>query len=271
MHTFLILVVLYKKNILESETLQSILQSEHNFSKYRLVVWDNSPVKMLDKQALGVINEKISVDYLHNSRNESLSVVYNEIVEKYERNYSFIILFDHDTLIPSDFFDKTEIAVGRMSKKCRLILPKVKAHFALVSPANLYLFYGRRLKKVSSGYMASKNKTAINSGMIIDTHLFLDGFRYDTTLNFYGIDNYFMEIYAKKYPLFYVLDVELTHSLDYFNGNESFERRLGRFQNMSDAILYINSKGIFRRGLCILYLFIVKCRFKLRYKYFNNG
>jgi len=266
MHTFLILVVLYKRSISASETLQSILQARHDFSKYRLVVWDNSPIKMLDKQDLAVINGKMGVDYIHSSRNESLSVVYNEVVEKYEKNYSFIILFDHDTLIPADYFDKAEIAASKVSGECRLILPKVKANSALVSPARQYFFYGRRLKKVSSGYMNSKNKTAITSGMIIDTHFFLDGFRYDTTLNFYGIDNYFMEIYAKKHPLCYILDVELNHSLDYFNGNESFERRLERFQNMSDAILYINRRGIVRRCFCRLYLFIVKCRFKLRYK-----
>lgn len=266
MHTFLILIVLYKKNIQESESLQSILQSDYDFSQYKLVIWDNSPVKMLDKQDFEVINEKICVDYIHNSRNESLSIVYNEVVEKYEKTYSFIILFDHDTLIPSDFFYKTETAVSRVSRKCRLILPKVKANSALVSPAKLYWFYGRRLEKISSGYMNSKNKTAITSGMIIDMHLFLDGFRYDTALNFYGIDNYFMEFYAEKYPLFYVLDVELNHSLDFFNGNESFERHLERFQNMLDAIFYINSRGILRRNLCKFYLFIVKCRFKLRYK-----
>lgn len=271
MHTFLILIVLYKKSIQESESLQSILQSEHDFSQYKLVIWDNSPVKMLDKRDIEVIKEKICVDYIHNSHNESLSIVYNEVVEKYEKDYSFIIVFDHDTLIPSYFFNKTEIAVSKISRKCRLILPKVKANSALVSPARLYWFYGRRLEKVSSGYMDSKNKTAINSGMIIDMHLFIDGFRYDTALNFYGIDNCFMEFYAKKYPLFYVLDVELNHSLDFFNGNESFERRLERFQNMSDAILYINSRGWLRRYFCILYLFVVKCRFKLRYKYFNNG
>ena len=77
MHTFLILIVLYKKDIQESESLQSILQSEHDFFQYKLVIWDNSPVKMLDKQDLEVIKEKICVDYIHNSRNESLSIVYN--------------------------------------------------------------------------------------------------------------------------------------------------------------------------------------------------
>lgn len=268
MNKYLILVVLYNKALDESDTLKALLSTHYNLGNSTLVVWDNSQIPCLNTIDQERIAQKINLKYCYYGKNESLSVIYNKIVDEYANLYSFLILLDHDTNLPPDYFFKIEQSSQYVSDECALLLPQVYSNNTLVSPARIYAFYGRYFKKVQCGYLSAKHVTAINSGMVISMNIFhINGFRYDSRLTFYGIDDYFMREYLKNYSYIYVLDCMLEHSLDFFNKNESFERKEIRFKNMIDAMLYMNNSNIFINLLCRIYIFVLKCRFHYLYKH----
>ncbi len=267
MDNFLIILVLYKKNEKDSNTLSSIISNMYNYNKFHMVIWDNSPTRMLSYGKLEQINKIINTQYIHCPENYPISKVYNIVIKQNINLYQYVILLDHDTEISTLFFKEIENNVSKTSNTCKLLLPKVYSNNTLVSPAKLYGFYGKNISYILEGYKLSKYKTAINSGMIISMDIFRDGFEYDINLTLYGIDDYFMKLYAKKFPYFYVLNCNLSHSLDFFNGNESIEKRYFRFKNMMSAIIYLNKNNIFQMTFAYIYTFLHRCRFYIKYKY----
>lgn len=268
MNKFLILVVLYNKTLNESDTLKSLLSEEYDFCDSCLVIWDNSSMPHLTESDKVEISQKIKLEYHCNQKNESLSVIYNKMIDEYSDHFSFLILLDHDTKLPLDYFSKIENSSDYMSEKCALMLPQIFSNNQLVSPAKMYFFYGRYLKKATNGYMSTKYVTAINSGMVISMEVFRKNrFRYDTQLNLYGIDDYFMREYSRRFSSIYIIDSVLKHSLDFFSESEPIEKKYRRFKNMINAILYLNKSNIFKYSLCYIYVLLLRCRFYYSHRY----
>ncbi|PSV10876.1 hypothetical protein C0W59_20655, partial [Photobacterium kishitanii] len=162
---YLLLIVNYKKNILDTETINSILNLEYN--DFDVVVWDNLALCDNEKK-IKKHNDKINFIYLPSSENIPLSVIYNEVIVNIleKGNYQYFVILDNDTCVDDEYF----ISHSRAEKKevnVNLFLPQVINNEQLVSPGYMYGFKGGYLKHYAIGLNDAKNKTAINSGMII--------------------------------------------------------------------------------------------------------
>lgn len=251
---YLVLIVVYKRNLLKCETIGSIISSKDYLQDSKIIIWDNSPISA-EKHEINLVRKKsLNIEYNHTPENIPLSKIYNHVLGSLDINkYDFLVIFDQDTTFSSLFFKRANESI-KANPNINLFLPIVISKSHIVSPASLYYFKGFYWKQKRSGLIKSKYKTAINSGMIISTNYLKNKFKYyDEKLKFYGTDNYFMKKYAKDNPFLYIFDYEITHDLALFN-NEDIEIKLRRHKENVNATLVLNNECLLLRILARIYV-----------------
>lgn len=264
--SYLILVVVYNIDAIESETINSLVNSSQYINNSSVIVWDNST----NAQKAGSIKwifERIKhVEYIHKPENIPLSKVYNEVINKHSNvDYDYLILFDQDSTFTSDFFYQLNKSIDEFLN-VSLFLPIVISDNNIVSPANLFLFKGNYWKSKKLGLVEAKNKAAINSGMVISFEYLKNRFvGYDERFLFYGTDTYFMKTYAKDNDCFCVFDGEILHHLAYCD-NSNVDEIIKRHPENMKAVLLLNSDNFAMKVLTKFYLFLfsIKQSFKFR-------
>ncbi len=227
-----LLVVLYKKTIIESSTLNSFINQCSEFhSKVSLIIWDNSPYSQE-----GSLEIPLYIKYkYYNKNNEKLSVIYNYISNLYPD--TVIHIFDQDSYIDNKYFSKVFDAVNH-NPSINLFIPYIKRGYFYESPAKRVLHKGVFNKQLSIGINQSSKLLCIASGMSIRTNCIINNVPFDENLNFYGIDSKFCIDYSKIYKYYYLLDYELHHNLSKYE-KEEFRIKFWRLNNQNKAILYI--------------------------------
>lgn len=235
----IVLVVLYKQDVKHSKTLQSLF--EINLEESLLVIWDNSP-NCLSEDDFKLLNyHGLNFEYVHTPTNEPLSKIYNQIIEKYINRYSILFLFDQDTHIRQDYFNKMEKAILE-NTDIALFLPYVICNSVCVSPGYFAFYRGKYTKELKIGRLESKNRIAITSGMALRlVYLQEHSLRFDEGLKFYGIDTQFCLDYALLNPYVYVIDYALEHALSQF-AVESRKMKRMRLFSYRRSSLYILKK-----------------------------
>lgn len=261
---FVILIVLYKKSLENSETLQSLLKSKDEIKDSLLIVWDNSPNPMIEKSQTLLLQLFTNFEYIHTPQNYSLSKIYNIVSKKYLSKYEYLVLFDHDSEFDSNYFS-TLIKDIRLNRNINLFLPIVYSENSMVSPAHNYIIKSRLWTKNLLGLMSSKNKTAINSGMTIAKKVFDDGFEYDERMTYYGTDNYFMTKFANKYQFLFVVNNIIKHNLS-FNTTDDIETKLLIFKETKKTNLLINEDNFFKLFLTKINNLLVSIKLSVKYK-----
>lgn len=269
MNMYFILIVLYKIDPLKAPTIQSLISCKEVLSGSKVLIWDNSPTPC-NWEDLSTIRQQIplsEVEYLSNPGNSTLSSVYNAVRNRKDiKGYSFVVLFDHDSIFCKDFFREHRIAYDN-NKGCNLFLPVVIYKNTVVSPARKYLFRGVYYKKPPLGYIISKNITAINSGMIISTFYYTHDFTgYDKRLNNYGTDDYFMRQYNNNKQGIFVMDYSMQHDLSCCALNTDSNELLMRLKDSNHALIVINSGNIFKLIAIFLYIVMRGLYYSVRYK-----
>lgn len=259
-----ILVCLYNKDINTSHTIQSLLKSVILIKTSKIFIWDNS-LKALDEKSLELLKRCFeNFEYRHTPENLVLSKVYNSVITEQNDPDSYLMLCDDDSAIPTSFFIKLNEQIEQ-NRSINLFLPQIYSNSLLVSPAKDYLIKTKLIKGAVNGILKSKNTTAINSGMVISNRVFMEGYRYDEKLNFYGTDNFFMRQYAKKYLDLIVLDVKIDHNLS-FNDSKNINNKIRIFKEIKRANKIIYSQNKFEKGIVILNNFIVSLKLCIKHK-----
>ena len=251
----LVLVVLYKCSLADSETINSLLTQEADFSQVKLVVWDNSPepVPASDQDSLRI---NMPFEYISCPENLPLSKVYNRVVDRFD--FEYIMLLDQDSHLPVDYIRTIDNQV-KTYPDIKLFLPIVKNQDLIVSPGEFWVFKGKHWKQEKTGVMPAKNMLAITSGMTVAGKYFAQhSFRFDERLNLYGIDTRFMLEYAKKERDLAVIPCKLKHSTVLWS-NPSAEVMLSRFKNLrkswpvvfTDRPLALLLSRLYGRLLCL--------------------
>jgi hypothetical protein len=259
-----ILVCLYNKNITTSNTLKSLLKSVDLIKNEIIFIWDNSIKPLEDKEIDLLKNNFLNFRYKHTPENVVLSKIYNSLIVEQKEAYSYLMLCDDDSEIPESFFIKLEEQINK-NPLVNLFLPQIYSNSILVSPAKDYLIKTSLIKELNSGVLKTGYITAINSGMVISNRIFMNGFRYDERLNFYGTDNFFMYEYAKKNHELIVLDIKINHDLS-FNGKDNIVNKIRIFKEIKRANRIIYSENIFKRTLVAINNRIVSIKLCLRFK-----
>jgi hypothetical protein len=259
-----ILVCLYNKSISTSNTLKSLLKSVDQIKNQDVFIWDNS-VYPLDENEIQLLKNNFkNFTYKHTPENIVLSKIYNSLIAEQDDANSYLMLCDDDSEIPQSFFIKLEEQINE-NPLINLFLPQIYSNSVLVSPAKDYLIKTSLIKELSSGVLKADYVTAINSGMVISNRVFMDGFRYDERLNFYGTDNFFMYEYAKKNQNLIILDIKINHDLS-FNGKDNIANKIRIFKEIKRANRIIYSENIFKKTLVSLNSSIVSVKLCVRFK-----
>jgi len=265
MNRISILVCLYKKSIGTSATLESLMNAAHLLQDVGIYLWDNSP-RCMDEPALDQLRATFeNFNYVHTPENTVLSKVYNQTIKEQTNPEGYLMLCDDDSHIPETFFSNLNTAI-ELQPEINLFLPKIFVKGSMISPAKDFVYTTRFIEGELSGLMVSKYTTAINSCMVVSNRVFLDGFRYDERLNFYGTDNYFMYKYAQAYSELYVLDVTIIHDLSFESADLSYKLKIFRETKRANRIVYSDDK--LHLITVMLNNFAVSLKHCLKYKTF---
>jgi hypothetical protein len=267
---FIVLVVIYNIEPLESSTIQCLINSFHEIKDSKIIIWDNSKItpssESIDKLKLYWGD----LEYNHTPMNLPLSQIYNRIIAKikdhstqFADRYKYLLLFDDDSVFSSDYFTILRDAM-RNFPHIMLFVPRVISNNTCVSPGNLFYFKGFYTRKRLNGLTKSRHKTAINSGMAISTQ-YLERYYggYNEKLTFYGIDNYFMIQYSICQEYFFVIDYNMKHKLAQYVP-EDISMIRWRHKNTIESIKAIVADfNVFVRLLGNIYIYYLKCKFTI--------
>lgn len=263
----LILVVLYKQKVCESNTLLTLLNCKERLSETLLFVWDNSPTPLGSSDIIFLKEQFTHFKYLHSKDNKSLSEVYNTVIK--DIKFDKIFIFDQDTSISSDYFELMDCAAFS-NKDIGVFLPLVKNNNRVVSPLTYSVINFDYSKKIKTGRTLAKNKTAFASGLCIKEWVFKkDNIWFDENLNFYGIDYKFILDYGDFNEFMYVIDYNLKHSLS-FTEEEAKEVKIKRFDSNIAASFYLaNARfNFFQKIIVVVRSFLISFKMFLKYRDF---
>ncbi|MCJ1341698.1 hypothetical protein MMC09_006995, partial [Bachmanniomyces sp. S44760] len=164
----LVVIVLYKKHPLQSETIASleraVAHSPQLLHSLDILLWDNSP-SSIEQSSLPV-----AYDYVFAGNNAGTSGAYNHGMDVAEaRGIPWLLLLDQDTAISEEFLvgmlgysnlleERTEIAS---------VVPFIRSHGSLVSPRFLNSFH--RMPQIPPTFSGDcrRKAYAINSGSLM--------------------------------------------------------------------------------------------------------
>lgn len=265
----LILIVIYNTNIIESETINSLLDAKESLFDCHLFIWDNSQIF----QDISIIKETFNqqnteVTYEHHPENLSLSKLYNNVINRFiDQNYEFLILFDQDSSFTKNLFFEFVNSYNK-NKHISLFLPIIKFKSTIVSPTRKYFLKGFYFDKKPLGLYRAKNISAINSGMIISFNFLRKKYKgYDERLKFYGTDDYFMMKYCQNEKELLILDYEFEHDLTLSTLNSSSDKLVKSYHQMLEAWSVLYSDSILKY---IVKLYTVIHSFYTAIKYKNK-
>lgn len=193
-------VILYNATILDSTTLQSLLNCQLADHQLTLHIWNNGPqaLERSDIDAYLKVAESLGITVIiyEDKRNVALSKIYNFIINK--GSFDFFIPFDQDSRLNSEFF----ITIAHQPT-LSLILPRVENNGKTKFP-----YYVKQGPITEEGDVEVNRVTSINSGMAISSGLvkiFKDSGLtvFDERFAFYGIDTaFFLNLWAiyHQYP-----------------------------------------------------------------------
>jgi hypothetical protein len=179
-----ILVLLYNKEIAESSTISSLIDSNVQYSNARIVIWNNGPeyLKSIDSTCLEnlgydvVIKETLS--------NESLAVIYNNFIS--ENKADKYILLDDDSILNASY-----VLASSKSNTTDVGMPIISVAGSVQSPQIDAQPYFPEI------VFTSKNKViTIGSGLVIGSDVveFLNknyNSVFDERFYLYGVDTTF--------------------------------------------------------------------------------
>ena len=251
---FLILVVVYKVDLEKSSTISSLKKNKEHLHNSKILVWDNSPNK--SDKIESIKKEFNHFEYIHTGDNSSLSYIYNQTIHT-NNNFNYMIILDQDSSFTEKYFISINSAI-KNNKDINLFLPIVKSGATIVSPGDYKIFKGSYWKREQYGIIESKNKLAINSGMIINFDYLKNSFKgYDERLRFYGTDTYFMIFYMKKNKNLFVIDYILEHDSALLKKDGNIDDVIDREYQLMLGWLRVNSSSKLKLILTYIY-FIFK-------------
>ena len=100
------IVILYNSLIKNSETIQSLLNTEKTDTNLNLIIWNNGPQQLdineCEEFKLKFNKLGVQLSIYEDTNNIALSKIYNFFINK--ENYDFFSILDQDSVLASDFF-----------------------------------------------------------------------------------------------------------------------------------------------------------------------
>ncbi|NKC17437.1 hypothetical protein CWC29_001035 [Pseudoalteromonas sp. S4498] len=230
-----ILVLLYNKEISESDTLNSLLRSKIKYKNARLVIWNNGPkaLKFKDVSQFQQVGYEVVIE--ETIENHSLAAIYNRFIR--ETTSEKYIFLDDDSQLNEGYIDASAQAVSD-----RIAMPLIKSSGQVVNP----VINGRPANP--SAQIGQQDKViTIGSGLIVGKDIAnkleaLFGSVFDERFYLYGVDTTFC---------FRVFLAKLSEAIVIIPG---FEHSLSRHQKESaEVIAFRRLERSYDLGLTLRY------------------
>jgi len=235
----LAIIVVYNKNLKDSDSLKSIGSQIPTNHKLDLIIYDNSPQPQLVHSFEGIN----IIQYVHNSSNVGVSKAYNDGAELAKQlQKEWILLLDQDTLFQDDLIQNYFQAVNdntQINLFCPIIMLKNNKIF---SPFRRVLKRGAVMKEISSKPYAIKNFSPVNSGMLIRVFNFFEVGGYNEKVRLDFSDLQFIEKFEKKNKWFFVIN---SFALQDFSNEEVDVLKLNtRFEFFCEGVLNCHKSSL---------------------------
>ena len=185
LNKFAVVVVLYNKEILDSKTLLSFIESTVNFNGSKLVIWNNGPLKLKSYNVTGLVEKGFDVEIKETIENESLAKIYNQFIASTTAD-NYMILDDDSEL--NESYLKKVLAL----ESSKIGVPIILFNNTIQGPR-----INNEVLQDSTYICKSKDKViAIGSGIVIG-HDFVKliiqmyGNLFDERFYLYGVDTTF--------------------------------------------------------------------------------
>ena len=228
-------VVLYKQNLEQSLTLQSMQVSldAAGIERMQVFVYDNSP-----EASAGTIGAFGSFDiiYHHDPLNGGLSKAYNVGAAKARvLNKEWLLLLDQDTTFPSNTFPQYAQAAEK-HPEIGLIAPILKlSNNKIFSPCLAKHKRGYPVGQLSPGLHNLYKLSPVNSGLLVKLSLFERAGGYNEKVKVDFCDFQFLEKVRRIDPRFYLMPMSALQ--DFSNEELSLSKQQHRFNiYLEDAV-----------------------------------
>lgn len=257
------IIVLYEKTIMSSDTFKTLYASaKENNLHLSVLLYDNSSLN--NSKENNKSDEYISIEYIHNPKNPGVSAGYNVAAKiARDKNFCWLLLLDQDTKFPLNALDIYKNALEHFPHQ-NLIVPILKSPNGIFSPLKLYYHRAILWKSVTHGIHYTRNKSVLNSGILIKTEVFRQIGGYNEKIKLYFSDLNFFKRYTKLYNEFYVMDMICLHNLSDIT-NTDINSALFRFKNYCEGAFFsIESKWDFILLAITIFLRTIKLSFKYK-------
>ncbi len=233
--TLTILVLLYNKETFNSVSLQKINESKVNFLNSKLIIWNNGPNSLLNKDVSNFKTKNLSVELVETIDNKSLAFIYNQCIEL--NNSKKYLFLDDDSEI-NDIFLQSAID----SKAEDVSFPVIYSGNKIVGP-----IVNGTIAKKNRKYSSLDNVMAIGSGMVIGKEIVNKliteyGNVFDERFYLYGVDTSFC------------LRINRLNLVDNICIISGFEHSLSRLTNEKGNIVKFRIKErAYEQGLFLRY------------------
>lgn len=208
------LILLYNKETLDSQTVQSLLYPRNDTKSASLIIWNNGPSEITLDIDEATKDKWQHIELIQTLDNKPLSYIYNEVIERYHADrYVFL---DDDSQLTAEYL----AAVA--SNQAGVAVPTIYSHGEHRSPTVSGKFN-------PGPYQITDKVIAIGSGIGVRHDIAQQlkahyGDVFDSRFAFYGVDTtFFLRLHA----------LGLSNQVEIIAG---FEHSLSRLENESQTM-----------------------------------
>lgn len=235
---FYVVVVLYNKNIYESQSIQHIMQL--CAKDIKIIVLDNSTDDYVERNKLW--GEQKGICYYSMGGNVGLSKAYNFALSllKSKNENDLVIWFDDDTPVKKEYFEILRIKA--MNKDYDVFTPIIYGQNGVIySPNETGFLKGKYIKSPDEAVDTNKFN-AINSCLAVRLKVYRN-YLYDESLFMDCVDTKLFDDFRKMNVHFCVLPVKIYQNFFQHSKKLNVDKYWARFQiRIKDTATY-SSKG----------------------------
>lgn len=186
------LVLLYNKEINQSSTISSIVDSSVRYTNAKIVIWNNGPKPLKERNISSLSALGYQVKIMETLHNESLAVIYNQFIS--ETNATRYILLDDDSRLNDDY-----ISSSLLNDQFSVSMPVITARDKIEFPKVNTIPYSSTCRITTTSKV-----TTIGSGLVIGSKIgeqlkLAYGNIFDERFYLYGVDTTFcLRLFAQK-------------------------------------------------------------------------
>lgn len=260
-NSILVVVVLYKCRIDESDSIKTLAASIHHgaWNCIDLMIYDNSP----EYNDSNIYNDPtFRIHYVPDKNNSGVSRAYNigaDLGQRMKKEY--ILLLDQDTEVSLSYCSE----LSKMKSKYPLIVPKLICRGLIISPCRYKWGRGTYLnvEDCVRGINSLKNRNFLNSGSLISISLFKRVGGFDENIPLYFSDFNFFNRLKRIHSTFFLLESTFHHNMA-SNDESNMKQFVKRFEMYCDGAYRCYKSNL---GISLMVLNVLLRAFKLTIKY----